>query len=174
MISSKQDMGFPTVENFTAIEDKFKFSTSEKIPFLICTQVVFFSGILVHSKLLSFLPKQDTYINELVIFQLKSNIVHIPFLICLGTILSWFDWPNPIICYTYSFMTNFVAISIQSHSFFVAIFRYLCIVKTDKIWKTLGSNAPKVYFTQFQRAFLGRFAHIRRLLPQRSWCKRQC
>ena len=139
-------MEFLKIENFTVIPDEFEFSTSEKIPFLISTTTIFICGILVHKRLLKFLAKQDTYVNEVITFQTKSNIIFIPFLICLGTILSWFDLPFPIVCYTYSFMTNFVAISIQSHSFFVAVFRYLFIVKTDKIWAKFGTNAPKVNF----------------------------
>ena len=138
-------MGFPKVEDFIATKDEFEYSAVENILRLVPTSCIIVGGIFVHKKLFIFLAK-DTCVNRIVRFQSKMNLIFIPLVICFGAIQEWLQevGPNHILCYIFSYMINFVFVSIQSHSFFITMFRYLFIVKTDKILKHVGTNAHKV------------------------------
>ena len=141
-------MSFPKISNFTAIVDEFQYSSTEKITYLFPMVIIIIFGIKIHLQLLQYLRlKTGSYVNQVIGFQTYTNLYLIPFVVIFGALRRWIsDTLSPdmtLICYTYSYLAEFLTISIQNHSFFVTLFRYLCIVKTDFMWSFFGVNAPK-------------------------------
>ena len=134
------------MSNFTPIIDEFEYSTTEKVTYFFPMVIIIIFGIKINLQLLKYLKlKTGSYINQVIGFQMCTNIILIPFVVILGALRRWISETKHmnLICYTYSYLTEFVTVSIQNHSFFVTIFRYLCIVKTDFMWRYYGINAPK-------------------------------
>ena len=141
-------MSFPKISNFTAIVDEFEYSSTEKITYLFPMVIIIIFGIKIHLQLLQYLRlKTGSYVNQVIGFQTYTNLYLIPFVVIFGALRRWIsDTLSPdmtLICYTYSYLAEFLTISIQNHSFFVTLFRYLCIVETDFMWSFFGVNAPK-------------------------------
>ena len=143
-----EKMNFPKLSNFTPIVDEFEYSNAEKVAYLFPMVVIIIFGFKIHLQLLKYLSSSQngSYANQIIRFQTFTNIISIPSVVILGALQRWIPiiFPdNRSICYFYSYLTEFVSVSIQNHSFFVTLFRYLCIVKTEAMWLFLGINAPK-------------------------------
>ena len=152
-------MDLHNFDNFTIVPPKFLYSLKDNFIFLPPTLLVLVLGTKVQIQLLAHLKnkQRSTYVNQIIKFQSCINLSFIPSVIIFGGLRRWILSIDPQvkfntgICYIYSFTINFVPISIQSHSFFVTFYRYLCIVKPEFLMKTLGpSDAPKVSLVLFE------------------------
>ena len=145
--------------NFTVTPAQFEYTLTDNFIFLPPTLLALVLGVKIQTQLLGYLNQQkSTYVNQIIKVQAWTNLSSIPSVIIFGGLRRWILSIDPsvkfntVTCYLYSFMVNFVPISIQSHSFFVTLFRYLCIVKTDFLIKTLGTDAPKVNCERSERS----------------------
>ena len=150
-------MDLHNFDNFTIVPPKFQYSLKDNFIFLLPTLLVLVLGTKVQIQLLTQNKQRNTYVNQIIKFQSCINLSFIPSVIIFGGLRRWILSIDPQvkfntgICYIYSFTINFVPISIQSHSFFVTFYRYLCIVKPEFLMKTLGpSDAPKVSLVLFE------------------------
>ena len=117
-------MSFPKISNFTAIVDEFEYSTTEKVTYFFPMVIIIIFGIKIHLQLLQYLRmKTGSYVNQVIGFQTYTNLYLIPFVVIFGALRRWIsDTLSPdmtLICYTYSYLAEFLTISIQNHSFFV-------------------------------------------------------
>ena len=139
-------MEFLSIGNFTSVSNEFEYSETDRILFFFPMLAIIISGITIHIKLLKFL-KKPTYGSQVITFQLKVNVIVLPLVAILGAIQQWLQntaFQNTLICYIYSYFTDFIIITIENHSAFLTLFRFLCIVETNLILKFFGPNAPKV------------------------------
>ena len=133
---------------FYSLPDDFQFGIWLKLTYAILTFVIIVFGLIVHRRILTFLNRQTgRYVDQIIGFQTKLNIVLFPLSLAYLNGLQWTNCLKGNIshqgCYIVTFLCDFHINYIQCHSFAIAMFRYICILHPDKISR-LGQNSPQV------------------------------
>ena len=133
---------------FFPLPDDVKFGLLLKLTYCILTVAIIISGLIVHRRVLSFLNRQTgRYVDQIIGFQTKLNIVLFPLSLAYLNGLQWTNCLKGYIshqgCYIVTFLCDFHINYIQCHSFAIAMFRYICILHPRSI-TSLGQNSPQV------------------------------
>ena len=87
------------------------------------------------------------FVDQIISCQISINGIVLPISICFLCGLQWMTDLSYFIskkgCYVGPFIVNFTGNYLCCHSFFISIFRYICILHPEKTFR-LGLNAPKV------------------------------
>ena len=85
--------------------------------------------------------------DQIISCQISINGIVLPICICFLCGLQWMKDLSYFIskkgCYVGPFIVNFTGSYFCCHSFFISLFRYICILHPEKTFR-LGLNAPKV------------------------------
>ena len=87
------------------------------------------------------------FVDQIISCQISINGIVLPICICFLCGLQWMKDLSYFIskkgCYVGPFIVNFTGSYFCCHSFFISLFRYICILHPEKTFR-LGLNAPKV------------------------------
>ena len=89
------------------------------------------------------------FVDQIISCHISINGIVLPISICFLCGLQWMKDLSYFIskkgCYVGPFIVNFTGNYFCCHSFFISLFRYICILHPEKTFR-LGLNAPKVSF----------------------------
>ena len=98
------------------------------------------SGFGINRRLFKFFGRPNKrFLDQIVQFQISVSMIVSAFLFPFFNILIWAKVPKHYVtelgCYIGPYMFYFTAPYAGSHSFFIAFFRYICIIHPDKLSK---------------------------------------
>ena len=129
------------------MEPFLKLTFSSKIGLTIFVLLILGFGIVVQKQLISFLQSRSKrLVNKLIYLNLIQLNVITPIILCYMLFSFWIENPGEYIssygCYGMFYIMSFGVILDRAHSFFINMFRYICIVQ-DKFSKKFCIQ-PKV------------------------------
>ena len=97
-------------------------------------------GLMVQNQLYSFLKTRNRrHVNKIIIFNFIIQNITIPIILCYFFFAIWIRNPSQYIsdygCYGIGFVTEFMFIFDRSTSFFINLFRYICILHDAQLKK---------------------------------------
>ena len=111
--------------------------------------------IVINRKLFIFLRRPNRRIlDQIIDFQYKINHVFAVLAIIFFNFIIWTKVAKPYVtevgCYVGSYIFYFLAPYGNAHSFFISLFRYICIIHPDKLSGLgLSPEVRKFYLSQF-------------------------
>ena len=97
-------------------------------------------GLMVQKQLYSFLKTRNKrHVNKIIIFNFIVQNITIPIVLCYFLFRVWISNPSQYIsdygCHGISLVTQFMFIFDRSTSFFINLFRYICILHDTQLKK---------------------------------------
>ena len=97
-------------------------------------------GLMVQKQLYSFLKTRNKrHVNRIIIFNFIVQNITIPIILCYFLFGVWISNPSQYLsdygCYGISLVTELMFIFKTSTSFFINLFRYICILHDDQLKK---------------------------------------
>ena len=123
---------------FNVEKDDFEFPYLIKIFLSILTVVILISQYVIQRRLFMFLRRPNRrFIDRIVDFQLSVNYYVVIFCMIFYTIFTWTettkDYISEVGCYLGVYAFYFLGPYAGIHTFFISIFRYICIIHPDKL-----------------------------------------
>ena len=139
--------GINSTLEFDQMEPFLKHNFQNKISLTCFILLILGFGIGVQKQLISFLKsKSNRLVNKLIYLNLISQNILTPPVLCFMLFSLWIENPSEYIsrygCYGMFYMLSFGVILDRAHSFFINMFRYICIVQ-DAFLKKFNIQ-PKV------------------------------
>ena len=140
-----------------------EFGFWSKLCFSVFAFVIIVSGYLVHQRVHTFLKRQvGRHINRIISCQVFISGIVSPIFICFLCGLQWTRDLSYFItdegCYIGYFIKSLIGCYILSHSFFISLFRYICMLHPEKT-RQFGLNATKVCYLRFWK-YVGWFSNF--------------
>ena len=150
-------MEWPKSIAFISQNVNSQFGFWSKLCFSVFAFVIIVSGYLVHQRVHTFLKRQvGRHINRIISCQVSISGIVSPVFICFLCGLQWTRDLSYFItdegCYIGYFIARFIGCYVLSHSFFISLFRYICMVHPEKT-RQFGLNATKVCYLIFEKYF---------------------
>ena len=122
------------------MEPFLKLTFSSKIGLTIFILLILGFGIVVQKQLISFLQSRSKrLVNKLIYLHLIQQNIITPPMLCYMLFSFWIENPGEYIssygCYAMFYITSFGVILDRAHSFFINMFRYICIVQDELLKK---------------------------------------
>ena len=121
-------------------EERNEFEHPFYIKVTITTLSVLFtlSWFVINRRLFKFFGRPNKrFLDQIVQFQISVSMIVSAFLFPFFNLLIWAKVPKHYVtevgCYIGSYIFTFLAPYIGVHSFFIAFFRYICIIHPDKL-----------------------------------------
>ena len=138
---------------FEQIPDNFEFPMWYNIFATVFQAIFAYLTMKVNLRVLTFLKRKvGRYVNTIIDVHVKISLFLTPITFMFMTNLHFAKQLNGYVpdvwCYFSAYAGYFFFYYNSSHSFVIAIFRYICVLHPDKVSK-LGSNAPKVRIIYF-------------------------
>ena len=97
-------------------------------------------GLMIQRQLYSFLKtRKKRHVNKIIIFNFIVQNITIPIVLCYFLFRVWISNPSQYIsdygCHGISLVTQFMFIFDRSTSFFINLFRYICILHDAQLKK---------------------------------------
>ena len=125
----------------TIIDQDYQMSKGSKIALSLAYVGNLITGLLTHYKLYCFLEKlSQRTINKILSFDSVIRSAIFPLAIVMQVLFLWFEnETNQILgdwgCYFFAYQIFALIVFLQSQSFFMALFRYICVAHEDKLRK---------------------------------------
>ena len=137
--------------------DDFEHPFHIKIILSIFTLIIMISSFIVNRRLFIFLRRPNRRpLDFIVDFQYSVGIVLVFICVIFFNIIIWANVPKQYVsklgCYAGTYIFYFLAPYANCHSFFISLFRYICILHPERL-STCGMT-PKVNMKPFH---LGRY-----------------
>ena len=138
-LNFESEVGNSTLE-FDQMEPFLKLNFQSKIGLSSFILLILGSGMTIQIQLTSFLKsKSNRLVNKLIYLNLISQNILTPPVLCFMLFSLWFENPSEIIsghgCSGMFYMLSFGLILDRAHSFFINMFRYICIVQDEFLKK---------------------------------------
>ena len=133
------EIGNSTLE-FNQMEPFLKLNFQSKIGLSSFILLILGSGMAIQIQLISFLKsKSNRLVNKLIYLNLISQNILTPPMLCFKLFSLWIENLSEIIsgngCYAMFYIISFGVILDRAHSFFINLFRYICIVQDEFLKK---------------------------------------
>ena len=121
-------------------KDDFEHPFHIKIIMTVLSILVILSMFVIKRRLFKFLRRPNKrLLDQIVDFQMSIQIIVVVLTLLFFMPLIWARIPKDYVtelgCYIGPYMFYFTAPYAGSHSFFIAFFRYICIIHPDKLSK---------------------------------------
>ena len=121
-------------------KDKFEHPFQIKVIMTVLSILIILSMFVIKRRLFKFLRRPNKrLLDQIVDFQMSIQIIVVVLTLLFFMPLIWARIPKDYVtelgCYIGPYMFYFTAPYAGSHSFFIAFFRYICIIHPDKLSK---------------------------------------
>ena len=125
---------------FQQEKDDFEHPFHIKVIMTVLSILIILSMFVIKRRLFKFLRRPNKrLLDQIVDFQMSIQIIVVVLTLLFFMPLIWAKIPKDYVtelgCYIGPYMFYFTAPYAGSHSFFIAFFRYICIIHPDKLSK---------------------------------------
>ena len=125
---------------FQQEKDDFEHPIHIKVTISILSILIILSMLIIKRRLFKFFGRPNKrFLDQIVHFQMSVTIVVDVLTLLFFNLLIWAKIPKDYVtelgCYIGSYMFFFTAPYMCIHSFFIAFFRYICIIHPDRLSK---------------------------------------
>ena len=123
---------------FQQEKDDFEHPFHIKVTISILSIIIILSMFIIKRRLFKFLGRPNKrFLDQIVHFQMAVTIVVAVLTLLFFNSLIWVktlkDYVTELGCYIGPYMFHFTASYTGIHSFFIALFRYICILHPDRL-----------------------------------------
>ena len=123
---------------FQQEKDDFEHPIHIKVTISILSILIILSMLLIKRRLFKFFGRPNKrFLDQIVHFQMSVTIVVDVLTLLFFNLLIWAKIPKDYVtelgCYIGLYMYYFMASYAGIHSFFIALFRYICILHPDRL-----------------------------------------
>ena len=123
---------------FQQEKDEFEHPFHMKVSISILSVLIILSMLFVNRRLSKFFRRPDRrFLDQIIHFQMSVQIIAVVLSFIFFNIVIWAKIPKFFVtklgCYIGTYIFNFVATYMGAHSFFIALFRYICIMHPDRL-----------------------------------------
>ena len=132
---------------FQQEKDDFEHPIHIKVTISILSILIILSMLIIKRRLFKFFGRPNKrFLDQIVHFQMSVTIVVDVLTLLFFNLLIWAKIPKDYVtelgCYIGPYMFYFTAPYMGIHSFFIALFRYICIIHPNRLSKL--NISPKV------------------------------
>ena len=140
---------FPIEILYQPEKDDFEHPLYIKIMLSTFTVILMVLSVLIQRRLFKFLRRPNRRILDFIVdFQYSIYSVSVIIIIVFFNIVIWTEVPKSYVsvvgCYLGTYLSYFLVPCANCHSFFIALFRYICIIHPNKLAK--WAMSPEVIF----------------------------
>ena len=123
---------------FQQEKDDFEHPIHIKVTISILSILIILSMLIIKRRLFKFFGRPNKrFLDQIVHFQMSVTIVVDVLTLLFFNLLIWAKIPKDYVtelgCYIGPYMYHFMASYAGIHSFFIALFRYICILHPDRL-----------------------------------------
>ena len=123
---------------FQQEKDDFEHPFHIKVTMTVLSILIVLSMLIIKRRLFKFFRRPNKrLLDQIVDFQMSVQIIVVVLSVLFFNPLIWAKFPKDYVtklgCYIGPYITYFTAPYIGIHSFFIAFFRYICIIHPDKL-----------------------------------------
>ena len=123
---------------FQQEKDEFEHPFHIKVLISILSVLITLSMLFINRRLFKFLRRPNRrYLDQMIHFQISVQIAAVVLSFLFFNTVIWAKIPKFFVtelgCYIGPYIFYFVATYMGAHSFFIALFRYICIVHPDRL-----------------------------------------
>lgn len=123
---------------FQQEKDQFDHPFHIKVTISILSILITLSMFVVSRRLFKFFRRPNRrFLDQMIHFQISVQIIGVVFSFLFFNTVIWAKVPKIFVtelgCYIGPYIFNFVGTYMGAHSFFIALFRYICIMHPDRL-----------------------------------------
>ena len=123
---------------FQQEKDQFDHPFHIKVTISILSILITLSMFVVSRRLFKFFRRPNRrFLDQMIHFQISVQIIGVVFSFLFFNTVIWAKVPKFFVtelgCYIGPYIFNFVGTYMGAHSFFIALFRYICIMHPDRL-----------------------------------------
>ena len=123
---------------FQQEKDQFEHPFHIKVTISILSILITLSMFVVSRRLFKFFRRPNRrFLDQMIHFQISVQIIGVVFSFLFFNTVIWAKVPKIFVtelgCYIGPYIFNFVGTYMGAHSFFIALFRYICIMHPDRL-----------------------------------------